>query len=87
MKAQLPSARSVVKLLLCVPLFLHLHWVIAPVPQLKKANPTAVSVQSGKTYEQEFDFETTRANEGKTKNTPWGCSYRAPPEILHGVMQ
>lgn len=22
--------------------------------------------------------------EGKSKSTPWGCGYRAPPEILHG---
>ena len=22
--------------------------------------------------------------QGKTRNTAWGCTYRAPPEILHG---
>lgn len=24
------------------------------------------------------------AQEGKSKSTPWGCGYRAPPAILHG---
>lgn len=41
-------------------------------------------MQSGKTYEQEFDLEMAKAKEGKVKNTPWGSSYRAPPTILHG---
>jgi hypothetical protein len=25
------------------------------------------------------------AQEGKVKNTPWGSSFKAPPEILHGA--
>jgi hypothetical protein len=25
------------------------------------------------------------SQEGKVKNTPWGSSFRAPPEILHGM--
>ena len=25
-----------------------------------------------------------QARQGKTKNTPWGSTFRAPPEILHG---
>ncbi|KXZ50951.1 hypothetical protein GPECTOR_14g197 [Gonium pectorale] len=45
---------------------------------------TAVNVMSGKTYEEEFDLETKRVKEGKSKSTPWGCGYRAPPAILHG---
>ncbi|GAB4817558.1 hypothetical protein N2152v2_004604 [Parachlorella kessleri] len=32
----------------------------------------------------EFDLEMAKAKEGKVKNTPWGSSFRAPPEILHG---
>ncbi|KAG2493842.1 hypothetical protein HYH03_008058 [Edaphochlamys debaryana] len=45
---------------------------------------TAVNVMSGKNYEQEFDLETKRVQEGKAKSTPWGCGYRKAPEILHG---
>jgi hypothetical protein len=46
---------------------------------------SGISIQSGKTYEKEFDLEMSRALDGKIKNTPWGSSYRAPPEILHGA--
>lgn len=113
-------------------------------PKAKPVNASAVNVQSGHTYEQEFDLETKRGQvravavacvrsralgwgagvgaaacvalwtetgvrsrcvrgmqatmacmacrpacrwplqEGKMKNTPWGSSFRAPPEILHG---
>jgi hypothetical protein len=48
-----------------------------------KASATAINV-SGKTYEEEFDLETKRMAAPKVKNTPWGSSYRAAPEILHG---
>lgn len=50
----------------------------------KKLDPTAVSVQSGKTYEQEFAPEIERAQAGKSKTTPWGSGYRPAPEVLHG---
>ncbi|GLI64945.1 hypothetical protein VaNZ11_008347 [Volvox africanus] len=50
----------------------------------KPVAANAVNVMSGKTYEEEFDLETKRVKEGKAKNTPWGCGYRAPPTILHG---
>ncbi|KAG2437924.1 hypothetical protein HXX76_005540 [Chlamydomonas incerta] len=50
----------------------------------KPAVPTAINVMSGKNYEQEFDIEMKRVQEGKAKSTPWGCGYRAPPAILHG---
>lgn len=53
----------------------------------KPVDPSAVNVMSGKKYEEEFDLETKRALEGKVKNTPWGSSFRAPPEILHGYAQ
>lgn len=74
----------------------------APASQVKDAetDPTdpniakpiqsqGISIQSGKTYEDEFEFEKQRRKEaaaGKAmiKNTPWGSSYRAAPEILHG---
>eukprot|EP00197_Chlamydomonas_leiostraca_P008801 CAMPEP_0202864208 /NCGR_PEP_ID=MMETSP1391-20130828/4542_1 /ASSEMBLY_ACC=CAM_ASM_000867 /TAXON_ID=1034604 /ORGANISM="Chlamydomonas leiostraca, Strain SAG 11-49" /LENGTH=131 /DNA_ID=CAMNT_0049543927 /DNA_START=36 /DNA_END=431 /DNA_ORIENTATION=+ len=50
----------------------------------KPIAPTAVNVMSGKNYEQEFEFETQRMAAPKARATPWGSSYRAPPEILHG---
>ncbi|KAK9830578.1 hypothetical protein WJX81_000428 [Elliptochloris bilobata] len=50
----------------------------------KPISVSAVSVQTGKTYEQEFSLEIEKAKEGKVKNTPWGSSFRAPPQILHG---
>lgn len=54
-------------------------------PQKPKAvDPTAINVMSGKRYEEEFEFETLRVKEGKTRSNPWGSSYRAPPTILHG---
>ena len=40
--------------------------------------------KAGDLYEKEFNFETERATQGKTRNTPWGQGYRAPPEVLHG---
>ncbi|KAL6767417.1 hypothetical protein ACKKBF_B35150 [Auxenochlorella protothecoides x Auxenochlorella symbiontica] len=43
-----------------------------------------ISVQNNNTYEQEFALEMQKAKAGKVKNTPWGSSYRAAPEILHG---
>lgn len=46
----------------------------------------SISVQSNKTYEQTFDLEMKKALEGKTKNTPWGSTFRAPPEVLHGEL-
>ena len=79
-----------------------------------------MSVQSGRTYEQEFALEIAKAKvrprrgcplvaaavlcktrlqndegsqrrvcstqEGKVKNTPWGSSFRAPQQILHGKL-
>ncbi|KAK9865328.1 hypothetical protein WJX84_001030 [Apatococcus fuscideae] len=50
----------------------------------KPANPLAVSVQSGHAYEQEFPAEVLRAKKPKIRSTPWGSSYRAAPEHLHG---
>ena len=41
-------------------------------------------MQSGKTYEEEFSLEMKQALQGKVSSTPWGSSYRAPPEVLHG---
>eukprot|EP00210_Caulerpa_lentillifera_P009499 g9059.t1 len=52
--------------------------------KVKGIDPTSVSVQSGKTYEEEFDIETKRANESKPRSTAWGISYAKPPKILHG---
>ncbi|CAD7696492.1 unnamed protein product [Ostreobium quekettii] len=46
-------------------------------------DPASVSA-TGHTYEQEFPSEVEKGREGKTRNTPWGSSYRAPPQILHG---
>lgn len=42
-------------------------------------------MQNNNTYEQEFALEMQKAKAGKVKNTPWGSSYRAAPEILHGT--
>lgn len=53
----------------------------------KVVDATAINIMSGKNYEQEFEFEVQRMKEGKTRSTPWGSSYRAPPEILHGYSQ
>ncbi|KAK9807932.1 hypothetical protein WJX73_004232 [Symbiochloris irregularis] len=50
----------------------------------KPIDPKSVAVQSGKTYEEEFALQMEKAKEGKVKNTPWGSSYRAPNDILHG---
>ncbi|CAK0751098.1 hypothetical protein CVIRNUC_002042 [Coccomyxa viridis] len=44
----------------------------------------SVSVQSNRTYEQEFALEMQKAQDGKVKNTPWGSSFKKAPEILHG---
>lgn len=46
-------------------------------------NPLGITT-GGKTYEDEFNFEKDRIKSGQVKNTPWGSSYRAAPEILHG---
>lgn len=61
----------------------------AEIPQIlgvdgKPIDPKSVSVQSGKTYEQEFSLQMEKAKSGKVKNTPWGSSFRAPQEVLHG---
>ena len=40
--------------------------------------------KAGDLYEKEFNFETERAEQGKTRSTPWGQGYRAPPAVLHG---
>lgn len=50
----------------------------------RKVDPHAINVMSGKSYEQEFDLEQQRMKKPKVKSTPWGSSYRAAPEILHG---
>jgi len=44
----------------------------------------SVSVQSNRTYEQEFALEMQKAQDGKVKNTPWGSSFKKAPDILHG---
>jgi len=48
----------------------------------KEAEGPATTSQAA--YEKEFEFEEQRRKEGKVKTTPWGSSYRAAPEILHG---
>eukprot|EP00195_Chlamydomonas_chlamydogama_P008032 CAMPEP_0202900738 /NCGR_PEP_ID=MMETSP1392-20130828/12008_1 /ASSEMBLY_ACC=CAM_ASM_000868 /TAXON_ID=225041 /ORGANISM="Chlamydomonas chlamydogama, Strain SAG 11-48b" /LENGTH=128 /DNA_ID=CAMNT_0049587177 /DNA_START=74 /DNA_END=460 /DNA_ORIENTATION=+ len=53
----------------------------------KKTDAKGISIQSGKTYEEEFEFETQRMKEAKGKSTPWGSSHRTAPEILHGYTQ
>eukprot|EP00882_Tetradesmus_deserticola_P003555 GHRQ01003763.1.p2 GENE.GHRQ01003763.1~~GHRQ01003763.1.p2 ORF type:complete len:130 (+),score=53.47 GHRQ01003763.1:1200-1589(+) len=52
--------------------------------QVAKVAPTAINVQTGKCYEQEFELEQLRMAKPKVKTTPWGSSYREAPEILHG---
>ncbi|KAF6252953.1 hypothetical protein COO60DRAFT_1704049 [Scenedesmus sp. NREL 46B-D3] len=52
--------------------------------QVAKVAPTAINVQTGKSYEQEFELEQLRMAKPKVKTTPWGSSYREAPEILHG---
>ncbi|GMH43078.1 hypothetical protein BSKO_11000 [Bryopsis sp. KO-2023] len=52
--------------------------------QQSSINPTAVSVQSGKAYEEEFSLEMEAAQAGKSRSTPWGSSFAEPPKILHG---
>eukprot|EP01024_Parvocaulis_polyphysoides_P049418 TRINITY_DN4785_c0_g1_i1.p3 TRINITY_DN4785_c0_g1~~TRINITY_DN4785_c0_g1_i1.p3 ORF type:complete len:131 (-),score=25.39 TRINITY_DN4785_c0_g1_i1:290-682(-) len=53
----------------------------------KSAKQESISIVSGKTYEEEFCFEMAKAREGKTRSTPWGSSFRAPPEVLHGYTE
>lgn len=36
----------------------------------------AINTQTGKNYEQEFEFETARMAAPKIRSTPWGSSYR-----------
>ncbi|CAG9460946.1 unnamed protein product [Pedinophyceae sp. YPF-701] len=51
----------------------------------KKISGAAVDTREGKTYEQIFDLEMQRVKQERSRGaTPWGSSYRAPPEILHG---
>lgn len=35
-------------------------------------------------YEAEFKLEMARAEEGKSRSTAWGVTYKAPPAVLHG---
>ncbi|KAK2075819.1 hypothetical protein QBZ16_001560 [Prototheca wickerhamii] len=44
----------------------------------------AITTQGEGTYEQVFSLEMEKARAGKVKNTPWGSSFRAPPQVLHG---
>ena len=48
--------------------------------------PAAVGgiTTKGKSYEEEFEFEKKRIEQGQKSSTPWGSSYRAAPAILHG---
>lgn len=62
----------------CVCLFVCVH------AATKKVDPTAINVMTGKSYEQEFEFEQQRRGAPKVRSTPWGSSYREAPEILHG---
>lgn len=39
---------------------------------------------SNKSYEEEFSLEMSKAQEGKSKATPWGSGFKKAPEILHG---
>jgi len=51
----------------------------------KKIDPKAIDPITGKTYEEIFDLEMKRAAEHRQRgSTPWGSSFRAPPEVLHG---
>lgn len=46
----------------------------------------AITTQGEGTYEQVFSLEMEKARAGKVKNTPWGSSFRAPPQVLHGAL-
>eukprot|EP01025_Chloroclados_australasicus_P024807 TRINITY_DN2487_c2_g1_i1.p4 TRINITY_DN2487_c2_g1~~TRINITY_DN2487_c2_g1_i1.p4 ORF type:complete len:131 (-),score=29.66 TRINITY_DN2487_c2_g1_i1:332-724(-) len=53
----------------------------------KQVKQEAISIVSGKNYEEEFALEMAKAKEGKTRSTPWGSSFRTPPEVLHGYTE
>jgi len=50
----------------------------------EKKDCKGASILSLKSYDEEFELESLKRQEGKARTTPWGSSYRAPPEILHG---
>jgi len=50
----------------------------------KAAKPGAVSILSGKTYEEELSSEIRKSETGQKKNTPWGSTFVQAPKILHG---
>ena len=51
----------------------------------KAAKPGAVSILSGKSYEEEFASEIRKSETGQKKNTPWGSTFVQAPKILHGA--
>ena len=50
----------------------------------KAAKPGAVSILSGKNYEEEFASEIQKSQTGQKKSAPWGSSFVPAPKILHG---
>lgn len=50
----------------------------------KAAKPGAVSILSGKNYEEEFASEIQKGQTGQKKSAPWGSSFVQAPKILHG---
>eukprot|EP01023_Acetabularia_acetabulum_P059381 TRINITY_DN71367_c0_g1_i1.p2 TRINITY_DN71367_c0_g1~~TRINITY_DN71367_c0_g1_i1.p2 ORF type:complete len:129 (-),score=29.37 TRINITY_DN71367_c0_g1_i1:93-479(-) len=53
----------------------------------KSVKQDSISIVSGKNYEEEFSLEMAKAKEGKTRSTPWGSTFRAPPTVLHGYSE
>lgn len=51
----------------------------------KAAKPGAVSILTGKNYEEEFASEIQKGQTGQKKSAPWGSSFVPAPKILHGT--
>lgn len=60
---------------------------ITSIALTEAAQAAEITTQNGGTYEQVFSLEMEKAKAGKVKNTPWGSSFRAPPQILHGEFE
>lgn len=65
--------------------------LVVPCSAASHAHPVAakaaaaITTQGDGAYEQVFSLEMEKARAGKVKNTPWGSSFRAPPQVLHGA--
>jgi len=57
------------------------------IPEASHAKASDPKALLGKTYEEEFEYETQRRQAGKVRTTAWGATIRTPMEIPHGYTQ